>query len=235
MNILFDAVVLLVLLFFVWRGASRGFVLTLCGLLAVVVALVGASFLSNVLAEPVANWVEPVVEKQIHAVLDESVKNPESTPDSGEIPEASDSDTITLSVLVDQLKENKLFAGFADAFQKAVDEGTAQVVSSAAKSVAHYAAVQIAHSILFTVSFALLLLLWFLLSRALNLVAKLPGLRSLNKLGGGAVGLLKGCVILFILAWLVRMSGLQLPDATEKTYLVRFFLNTNPVSLLLGA
>ena len=52
--LIYDAVIALVLLFFFWRGYAKGFVLTLCSLLAVFVALIGASFLSNALAEPVA-------------------------------------------------------------------------------------------------------------------------------------------------------------------------------------
>lgn len=234
MSILFDLVVLGILGFFIWRGASRGFVLTLCGLVAVVVALVGASFLSNALAEPAADLVEPMISARIQTALDDSIQSSEFTTETGAA--AEDADSISLVGVVEQLKESKLFAGFAESFQKAVSEGTAQVVTSAARSVAHYAAVQIAHGVIFALGFVILLLVWFLLSHALVLVARLPGLNSLNKLGGGAIGFLKGCIVLFILAWLCRVCGWQLPaDVVEKTHLLRFFLETNPVGLLTGA
>lgn len=234
MNILFDVIVLLILAFFVWRGSSKGFVLTLCGLVAVVVALIGASLLSNALAEPVADLVEPVITERIQSTLEESIQSTEFTTENGGV--AEDADSISLVGVVEQLKESKLFSSFAESFQRAVGEGTAQVVTSAARSVAHYAAVQVAHGIIFLPSFVIILILWFLLSRALDLVAKLPGLHSLNKLGGGAIGLVKGLIVLFILAWLLRVCGWRLPEETvEKTYLVRFFLRTNPVSLLTGA
>ena len=48
--LVFDIAILAILVLFAWRGASRGFVLSLCGLLAVIVAFVGASFLANLLA-----------------------------------------------------------------------------------------------------------------------------------------------------------------------------------------
>lgn len=234
MNILFDVGVLLILALFIWLGAKRGLVLTLCGLVAVVVALIGASLLSNALAEPVADLVEPMITERIRSTLDESIQSTEFTTESGGV--AEDADSISLVGVVGQLKESKLFSGFAESFQRAVSEGTAQVVTSAARSVAHYAAVQIAHGILFALGFVLILIAWFILSHALDLVAKLPGLHSLNKLGGGAIGFLKGCIVLFILAWLLRVCGWRLPEETvEKTYLTRFFLNTNPVSLLTGA
>ena len=58
---IYDAAVLAVLLLFVWLGYRKGLVLTLCSLLAVFVAFIGASILSNALAEPVAKAIEPVV------------------------------------------------------------------------------------------------------------------------------------------------------------------------------
>ena len=57
--IVYDIGIAAVLLFFVWLGYRKGLVLTLCSLLAVFVALIGASFLSNALAEPVAKAIEP--------------------------------------------------------------------------------------------------------------------------------------------------------------------------------
>ena len=51
--LVFDIAIVVILILFAWRGASRGFVLSLCGLLAVVVAFVGASFLANLLAPKV--------------------------------------------------------------------------------------------------------------------------------------------------------------------------------------
>ena len=41
--LLFDVAIVLILLFFLWRGASKGFVLSLCGLVAVIVALAARS------------------------------------------------------------------------------------------------------------------------------------------------------------------------------------------------
>ena len=62
----YDLVILAVLALFAWMGYRRGFVLTLCSLLAVFVALIGASILSNALAEPVAKAIEPAVASSIH-------------------------------------------------------------------------------------------------------------------------------------------------------------------------
>ena len=52
--VLIDVILLAALLFFVLMGAKRGFILTLCSLVAVVVALVGA----NLAADP-PKWPMP--------------------------------------------------------------------------------------------------------------------------------------------------------------------------------
>ena len=45
--ILLDVLLIAVLLFFAFRGAKKGFVLTLCSLVAVVVAFLGANILAD--------------------------------------------------------------------------------------------------------------------------------------------------------------------------------------------
>ena len=59
--LLFDLAVLLVLLLTAAQGFREGFVLTLCGFLAVFVAFIGAAVLSSALARPVAQAIVPVV------------------------------------------------------------------------------------------------------------------------------------------------------------------------------
>ena len=61
----YDLAAAAILLLFALWGSRKGLVLTLCSLLAVFVALIGAAFLSDALAEPVAKAVEPMVAARI--------------------------------------------------------------------------------------------------------------------------------------------------------------------------
>ena len=45
--LIFDVIIALILLFALWRGYSRGFILTLCGFLAIFVAFIGATVISD--------------------------------------------------------------------------------------------------------------------------------------------------------------------------------------------
>ena len=106
-----------------------------------------------------------------------------------------------------------------------------EVTTSAARAVADYLALELTRMFLFLVSFALVLLLWLLLSRVLDLACKLPVLSTLNHWSGAALGLVKGGLIVFILCWLLRGSLIS-QEAVEGTVLLRFFCTHTPLSLL---
>ncbi|NBI66624.1 CvpA family protein [Pseudoflavonifractor sp. 60] len=225
-----DLIAAALLLFFLWRGYRKGFVLTLCGFLAVFVALIGASILSNALAEPVAKAVEPAIEQRIQDVLTEAIRNTEFTAVGGGV--AQTPEELSLAAVIQQLKESRLYHSFADAFQTAVDSGMAEMTSNAAQTLAHFVAVQIARTVIFALAFFAVLIAWFFLSRALDLVTRLPVLNSVNRWGGGAIGLCKGALIVMIAAWLLQDSYLP-RAAVEETFLLKFLCSVTPLSFFL--
>ena len=228
--LIFDLAILAILALFFWRGYARGLVLTLCSLLAVFVALIGASFLSNALAEPVAKAIEPAVASSIHDTVTSYYQRSPAENTSAE--ENDWLAQLPLEELLEPLKDSKFFQGFAETFQKAVDDKAADIVTHAAQALAHFVAVQIARIVIFAVAFFAVLIAWFFLSHALDLVAKLPVLSTVNAWGGGAVGLVKGALIVYIAVWLLRGSYIP-PAAIEGSYLLKFFASAIPLSFFL--
>ena len=52
---------------------------------------------------------------------------------------------------------------------------------------------------------------------------------------GALFGLVQGCIILFIAAWAIQFMGGLIPAETvEQTVLLKFFMTTNPMSLIFG-
>lgn len=72
--LIFDAILGIVLVLAVVQGYRKGFVLTLCGFLAVFVAFFGAGVLSNALAGPVADAIRPVVEERLEQAMQKSLE-----------------------------------------------------------------------------------------------------------------------------------------------------------------
>mgnify|MGYP005775130031 FL=1 len=229
MYILFDVVIAAILLFFMWQGYQKGFVLTLCGFLAVFVAFIGATLISNALAKPVAQAIVPMIESGIHDTLEQSIQDSTSSL-SAQSPDVVPED-MPLSDVLEALQDSPIFHSLAQAFQEAVDEGVETVATSAAQALAEYIAIQIARTVLFVLAFAAVLVGWFLLSHALDLAFKLPVLSTLNHWTGAGVGLIKGGLLLFIAAWLLKGSFLP-SQAIENTFLLNFFCTSSPLSLL---
>lgn len=218
--LVYDAVIVLALLFFLWQGHKKGFVLTLCGLLAIFVAFIGASVVSNTLAEPVSQTFQPVIEQQLQTIFLEQLPDVTS-PSSGNQDSPLPAE-LPLQKALDVLKDSTLYKGFADAFQHAVDNGMVAATTNAARIIANYIAIQIAQLVLFLISFVLILILWFFLSHALDLAFRLPVLSTLNRWSGALLGLLKGALLVFIVCRLLKDNYIS-QEVLENSYLLLYF------------
>ena len=195
--VIFDVVILILLLLTAWKGYRRGFVLTLCSLLAVFVAFIGATVISSQLARPMSRLIQPALERSITQVLEEqthAVLPPPETSEASQPPALSDAFSgeegqegeedwlaqLPLDEVLDALQASSLYQHFIQPIQDAIQDGVMEVTTSAARAVADYLALELTRMFLFLVSFALVLLLWLLLSRVLDLACKLPVLSTLN-------------------------------------------------------
>lgn len=225
--IMLDLIAAAFLLLFVWRGYSRGFVKTLCGFLAVFVAFIGASIISSALSHTLSSYLVPMLETGIHNALENALQNA--------LPSGSGTmilpEDLPLSGVLEVLKDSPWLHGLLYDFQQAMENGFVSVTTDAARALAEYAALQLSRTVLFSLSFVVVMVVWHLFSRTLDLAFRLPVLYSINHLAGGIVGLLKGLLVMFIAAWLLTHSVLPW-DVVAQTHLVRFFCTASPLSLL---
>lgn len=231
--LIYDLVLAVLLLVGVYRGYKKGFILTLCGFLAVFVAFIGATVVSNALAEPVSQLIRPAIEQNIQHVLSDQMEDLDfsSSPDGSSSQEEEVKPGPSLEDILTALKDSKLYKGFAEAFQKAVNSGVATATANAARAVASYIAVQFARMFLFLVSFVLIVIVWFFISHALDLAFKLPVLSTLNHWGGGALGLLQSGLLLYVACLLLKDSFLP-QEAVEQARLLHWFCTVDPLALL---
>ncbi|MEA4954148.1 MAG: CvpA family protein [Pseudoflavonifractor sp.] len=223
--ILIDILILVVLLVFLMLGAHHGFILTLCSLVAVLVALIGATLAADALAPKLASALEPRLAQSIQAKLEERALA--AGNDAGAQTGVSD----VLAALRDK---GGLYKWAADKLEDTLEAGITQTAAETAASAAAAVAEQIAHGLLFVVGFLVVLLAWTLLSRALDLVAQLPGLSGLNRAAGGLLGLVKGLLVVYLVAWILcDLTGLLPPETVAQTKLLRFLTAHSPLEMLM--
>ena len=225
--LLYDIAIAAILIFFFFHGRKKGLILTLCGLAAFFVAVFGASFVSDAAAPQVAGWLEPHISTAIEDQLGDNVqKSLDELLAAGETGDNTIVSVLTALGFYDEV---------ADAIRSAAAKEGAQAAADSAAALACAAAEVVAKVLVFIVAFILISIAWFFLSRVLNLAAKLPVIKGLNRLLGGLFGLLQGMLLLFLVGWVLRLMGDVIPQETvEQTVLLKFFCSANPLSLITG-
>ena len=72
-----------------------------------------------------------------------------------------------------------------------------------------------------------------LLLAPLHLFTKLPVVHGINAVLGGALGFVKGALLLFFAVWLLRRLQLWItPELISQTYILRFFAEHSPMELI---
>lgn len=220
--LIYDLIVVGILALFTWLGWRKGLLLSLCGLVVAIAAFVGAGFLADTFDAPVAQAMTP----RLASILDERISQ-----------HFEEGDTSSIADMLRQ--EGGLYAWAADAVEEGAldEEHLFTDVTSAVRTATQALAQRIAHSLLFALAFLVLYVLLTLALHALNLVAKLPGLHFCNGLGGGAIGLVKGGIIVFVAVGAATLLlSSYLPDAQtlERSYIFKFFVHYNPILPFLG-
>ena len=117
----------------------------------------------------------------------------------------------------------------AEQAEERVRDTGASIVSAVVESVVG----SVAYGVLFILSFLLLLLMLHVLVGAMGLVLKLPGLRGLNALGGGLLGLIEGALLLFLAVWAARRLGVSFEaEPFASAHILAVFTTHTPLSVL---
>ena len=238
--IILDVLTAAALIAFTVMGAHRGFFRTVAGLLAVILALVGAQLFTNWAAPHVSGVLQPAIERRVEKKVDAALGGDTITPqepqigasrpdsetqDQKEAEEESEIQRLLRAIGVDE----QLFQRLGESAREKVRDTGVTVATAVVQSVAE----SVIRSLLFLLSFAVFLLLLKLLAKVLDLALKLPVLRSMNGLAGAAVGLVEGALAVFLAVWLLRRFGVSFETpAVEGTYLLSFFAKHTPLSAL---
>lgn len=218
---LFDVVILIVLVVFTFLGLHRGLIMTLCGLVVSILALVGAPIAADQLSPALAYMIQPAIQSAVQTNVDQAVAN------STAVGEFSLED----GSLLEQLVGSDFYQSFAQNAQQSVEQGIQDATQTVAVTIGESLAQTIAWLVVYVIAFALILFLGRLLARVLDLAAMLPGLHFLNKSLGGIFGFLKGLIIVAVVASLGVGFGLIPPESVAGSVLLRLFSSFGTVSL----
>lgn len=217
MAIFVDLFMAAILLLALVLGIRQGFLQSLARVAIVIVALLGAAWLAQHLADPAAKWLEPVLTEKLQQQM------------SGQ-PAAADDPSLAAAGILETFG----FSGDTlDEMVRSVTEKAQEVGQTLLSAVVSTVLRSVAYAVVYLVSFLLLLLLLRLLLAPLHLFTKLPGVHGINAALGGVLGLVKGALLLFFAVWLLRRLQLWItPELISQTYILRFFAEHSPMELI---
>ena len=226
MPLILDCLVFGILALCLLSGIRKGFVLSLAKIAVLVLSFLGATVLSNVLAPQVSEYLSPIVESNVETYLSDIFVDGSIQPTT-----SHDLDLF--------LEENNGLASILQLLNISPDELIS--MSASAEAIGHSIVAtltqnitqSIVHLLLWLVCFFVLMLTLTLIAKALDLMASLPVLHTLNTLGGGAIGLLQGVILVYIALMIIPFFGITVtPQELQSTYLYGFFVSNNPLALL---
>ena len=86
----------------------------------------------------------------------------------------------------------------------------------------------------FAIGFVLLAIIFAVIGNLVGFVFSLPGLKLLDTAAGIAFGILKGFLIVFTIATVMRYFGLVALSTIEKTTILNYIMNNNIIANTLG-
>ena len=211
--IIFDLLIVFVVLISTVLGRRRGFILTLCGFLALFVALIGAAVLTNLLAKPISLLALPFVENLLDQVIQ---------------PAAEGAVHATVDQIVSLMEQSDLLYGLAAGVSQAMAQGVLDTTLEAAQAVAIFLAEQLTRLVMFPIFFLLIMLIWTALSHILDLAFHLPGLNFLNRTAGLLLGFARGILLAYGLCWLLKDNYLP-QSVIDGGLLLPWFCGSNPL------
>lgn len=239
-----DLVLLVVFILFVKIYSDRGLVKSLIGLLGNILALAVALVLSQQLGDYInMNFVHEPTEQWLINTLSPTagdVNAPISGIDFDRLfSDMPDFFTNTLAFLgADAESAQRQYETFKQStVDQAIEQARAGLINSLIEPLAASISRVIAFIILFIACVIAVKILWWLS----DLIANVPIVRRFDRLGGTIVGVIAGCLIIFILVSVLKIvlpfALKDLPSVHEnvivsRTFVYRNLLAINPLNAL---
>lgn len=220
-----DIVLLIILALCAWRGYRSGLI---AGVLAVLAVLFSV-YAADILAETYSGEFTKMLEPFVSGIVDSSSMAVEDAF------EAQGREPGVYETSVETLMRVGLIRSAAEGIAEELSAevgGIGQELRSA--MVVKLCAVA-AYVLTFAVMFLLLIIIFAVIGNLFNLSFNLPGLELINSVLGTVLGLIKGLIYVYAIAWLLRFTGLLLPqEKAEKLLLLRGLMRSCPLTRFLG-
>ena len=225
MHWIIDLVLLLIILLCAWRGFRNGLI---AGILAIC-ALLFSVYAADILADTYSGEFTKMLEPFVTGVVDTASTTAE------EYYEKKGVEPQVLGMTVRTLEGVGFMKSANEIVSKEIADGVTVTGPVLRKAIVDKLCSVAAYVLTYIIMFILLIIIFGVIGNLFNLAFKLPGLELINGVLGTLLGLAKGLVYVFAIAWVLRFTGLLLPEEkVNSTILLKWLMETSPLVNFLG-
>jgi uncharacterized membrane protein required for colicin V production len=237
MGIILDVLLIAIILLCTWRGFRAGIINSICGILAVIIAIYGGNLISQTYSGEFTGMLEPFVSGYVESIegkiMDHITGNDEEdfTPvaDIDDL-ETDDVSGVCTAVMRQLGISEKSSRKLADEIATKVDKTNSKMVDALTDVIC----TRVAYIVLFAIGFLLIVIIFSAIGNVLDLAFGLPGLENVNHILGAIFGAAKGFLIIVVITCFCRYLGLILKtDLLNSTIIMKKLVESNFLANLL--
>lgn len=225
MHWIIDLVLLLIILLCAWRGFRNGLIAGILAVCAVLFSIYAADILADTYSGEFTKMLEPFVT----GVVDTANASAE------DYYEKKGTEPTVYNVTEMTVEGIGLMKSAAVNVSEEIAQEETETGHVLRRAIVDKLCVVAAYVLTYIVMFVLLIIIFGVIGNLFNLAFKLPGLELVNGVLGTLLGLAKGLVYVFAIAWVLRFTGMLLPEEkVNSTILLKWLMDTCPLVGFLG-
>ena len=225
LNWIIDLVLMLILLLCAWRGYRNGLIAGILALCAVLFSVYAADILSDTYSGEFTKMLEPFVT----GVVDTASSSVE------DYFEKKGRDPGVYEMTYRTLEGIGFMKTATENVAKDIADEQTEIGPVLRRAIVDKLCSVAAYVLTFAIMFILLIIIFGVIGNLFNLAFKLPGLELINGVLGTLLGLAKGLIYVFAIAWILRFAGMLLSEEkVNSTILLKWLMETCPLVGFLG-
>ena len=225
LRLILDLVLVLINLFCAWRGFRNGLIAGVLAACAVLFSFYAADILADTYSGEFTRMLEPFISGVVDSAYSTAEDTLEAVGKSGSVYEVS----------YETARNVGFMKSAAENVAKSLADNVRETGYTLRAAIVDLLCSVAAYVLTYAVMFVLLIIIFAVIGNLFNLAFKLPGLELVNGLLGLLLGAAKGIMYCFAIVWLLRFTGLLLPEATiDETHVLGRMMESCPLVNYLG-
>ena len=231
-----DLAIIAIIAFCGWRGYKNGLIRGIFGVVALIVSIFVANVAAEAYSEEFTGMLKPfaggIVDTTLTEMEEKHIKyDPGENKHENKSEEFRTAYTALRQIHLPEPSAVRIAEMVVDIKDPEIDFNIRGILSDL---IAEKLSSVFAYVAVFAIAFTLIAIVFTVVGNLIGFVFSLPGLKLVDTIAGTAFGLVKGLIIVYTLAAVVRYFGLLALDTLEGTSILNSIVNNNPIANMLG-